>query len=448
MDNVATKNNLTPIAPHTGTILGKPVSQDNYLILTQMNNKFAHVIVGGKHQIVSIINDINGVQTYQYENLSDFNKRFLHVKPLFLENDKYLNKGQAWIYWSRKKIYEGGLVFLPSTSKCPSDKYNLFRGYPISPVPGDVEPYLFHVREVICSGDKVTFKYLMEYLAHMLQKPEEKPSIAIVLKAVEGTGKGAFVQPLNRILGHYAVQTNGADLVTGRFNSVVANRVLIFADEVDLTDAKCADKLKALISESSLLIERKGIDPVAISSFTRFIFASNMETVLKAGSRERRYLVLEPSGVLAQDKKYFDNYFAWLENNGASYLMHYLLNLDINGFNPRQAPATQALLDEKLASLDMPLAFLYAELCKESPFEGFTRPEPKVILRLYSSFLDMNGQRQNLASMRSSIGKTFKSIGVATFGRSDRGQFYDLSDLTKIKKGFARRIGHSLEQLF
>ncbi|MFI3135943.1 MAG: hypothetical protein QX197_04120, partial [Methylococcaceae bacterium] len=58
---------------------------------------------------------------------------------------------------------------------------------------------------------------------------------AIVLKSVEGTGKGAMVEPLLMILGTHGNKTNGSYSLAGRFNGIVANRLLIFADEVDLT---------------------------------------------------------------------------------------------------------------------------------------------------------------------------------------------------------------------
>lgn len=432
-----------PLTQGTGTIKGKSVSEKDYQLLKQMNAQFAQVVMGGRHQIASTALDSCNNETHEFESLSEFKNRFLHTKTI-----AGLNRGDAWLRWSDKRLYLGGLAFCPDTSKCPPNKFNLFRGYAIAPMAGDVDPFLQHVRDVICAGDEKVYRYVMQFFAHMLQKPDEKPSVAIVMKSIEGTGKGAVVQPFNQMFGEYAVQTNGASLVTGRFNAIIANKMLIFADEVDLTNAKCADSLKAVISESTVLIERKGIDSVPVSSFSRFIFASNMETVLKAGTRERRYLVLEPSPAYAQDTDYFKRYFSWLHQNGAAYLMHYLLNLDISDFNPRKAPATQALLDEKLASLEMPLAFMYSELSKERPFNGLLRPEPGDILEMYSQYVENNGQRSSPAAMRSSIGKMLRSIGVVSVGRSDRGQYYDLSDIPSVRNGFARRLGHTPEQLF
>ncbi|WP_306520670.1 primase-helicase family protein [Rheinheimera sp.] len=432
---------MEPVVPNT--INGKALSDKELAVLVGMNDKFAHVTMGGKHQVISTGFDGRNIESYQYESLTEFKNRFLHLPTI-----AGMNQGEAWQKWPGKRYYSEGLAFCPNPAKCNPHQYNLFRGFAIKPVAGTVEPFIQHVTQVVCAADLQSAKYVLQFFAHMLQKPDEKPSVAIVMKSIEGTGKGALMQPFLNICGEYAAATNGAYQVTGRFNSVVGNKLLIFSDEVDLTDAKSADKLKALISEPTVMIERKGLDATPVGSYTRFVFASNMDTVLKAGSRERRYLVLEPSPDLAQDKDYFDRYFAWLNNNGAAHLMHYLLNLDISDFDPRKAPSTQALLDEKLASLPMPLAFMYEELGKDKPFNGMVRPEPKDIQSMFSVFLENNGERQTAAQMRSSLGKLFKDLQIKSVGRAGRGQVYDFSDMESIKQSFARRIGQSVNELF
>lgn len=432
---------LVPEVPNT--INGKVLSDNELAVLVGMNDKFAHVTMGGKHQVISTGFDGRNIESHQFESLTEFKNRFLHLPAI-----AGMNQGEAWQRWPGKRYYAEGLAFCPNPAKCNPQQYNLFRGFAIKSVAGTVEPFIQHVTQVVCAGDLTSAKYVLQFFAHMLQRPDEKPSVAIVMKSIEGTGKGALIQPFSNICGEYATATNGVYLVTGRFNSVVANKLLIFSDEVDLTDAKSADKLKALISEPTVMIERKGLDAIPVGSYTRFVFASNMDTVLKAGSRERRYLVLEPSPDLAQDKDYFDRYFAWLNDNGAAHLMHYLLNLDISDFDPRKAPSTQALLEEKLASLPSHLAFVYEELCKDKPFNGMVRPEPKDIQSMFSGFLESNGERPTSAQMRSSLGKLFKDLQVKSFGRSGRGLYYDFSDLDTIKQNFARRIGQSVSELF
>ena len=65
-------------------------------------------------------------------------------------------------------------------------------------------------------------------MAHIIQKPDEKPSVAIVMKSVPGTGKGTTVKPLLQILGQYAAHINRGRTYLGRFNSILANKLLVF----------------------------------------------------------------------------------------------------------------------------------------------------------------------------------------------------------------------------
>ncbi|WP_423185190.1 primase-helicase family protein [Alishewanella sp. d11] len=425
------------------TINGKTLSDSELTRLNKLNDLFTHTSMGGKHVIVSRGYDGRNSQTYQFENLPEFKNRFLHEPPI-----AGLNAGDAWLKWHAKNYCEDGVVFCPDKTKCLDSQFNLYRGFVKTPKQGDVSLFLDHITNVICNGDVRSSNYVLQFFAHLLQKPDEKPSVAIVMKSVEGTGKGALMTPLMEILGEYGIQTNGSNLVTGRFNSTLANKLLVFADEVDLTERKTADKLKALISETTMNIERKGIDPVPVANYGRFIFASNMERVLNAGSRERRYLVLEPNPALAQNKDYFDNYFAWVKHGGAAYLMEYLLNLDISEFNPRQAPVTEALIEEKLNNLSIPMAFMYEELQKDAPFRGYARATPQDLINMLSDFAALRGEKPSIETWRSSLGKMMQTLDIQSVGRRGRDLHYNLCNIDNVRASFAAKLGHKPEELF
>ena len=309
----------------TQEINGKQLTQDEMSILLKMNKEYAHTSIGSKNMVISRRTNAIKHVTHHFEPIQEFKNRFLHQPKI-----AKLNMGEAWLCWPDKRYYPDGIAFYPNLNECPKTQYNMFNGFALKPIDGDVSTFIRHVENIICAGDKVASNYLIKFFAHLIQKPQEKPSVAIVMKSVEGTGKGTLMQPILSILGDYASQTNGAYLVTGRFNSTLANNLLVFADEVDLTDKRTADKLKALISEPTMQLERKGIDPVVMGNFLRFVFATNMPTVLRAGSRERRYLVLQPCSLKAQDKEYFNDYYDWLNSGGANQLLHFLCKRLIN----------------------------------------------------------------------------------------------------------------------
>ncbi|NMP15168.1 DUF5906 domain-containing protein [Thalassotalea sp. Y01] len=426
-----------------GFINNKPLMKQDSLRLQSLNEKYCHVSVGGKHKVVSKkVCPVDGESLY-FENLAEFKSNFLHEPKMM-----GLNLGDAWLTWEHKKFKPGGISFYPNPNKCPMDVYNVFGGFIVEPVQGDVEPFLNHVQNIICNGDKLAYDYVIGFFAHLVQKPDEKPSVAIVLKSIEGTGKGTLVEPIMRILGNVAAQVNGAYQLTGRFNSVVANKLLIFADEVELTDKRSADKLKGLISEPRISLEKKGLDVIQIPNYCRFIFASNHHKVLNAGSRERRYLVLEPSSTNAQNKDYFSKLWGWINNGGAQYLFHYLLNYDLSGFDPRRAPITKALLEEKLANLSPIQEFIYNELLSEKPFNGQVRIETVSLTEQCQYWLERNNYTFSAPQVRSALGKLMNTLEVVAIGKSGRGAYYELPDKEDFQRRFAVLLGHEASEIF
>ena len=424
-------------------IKGKPLKNIDLKRLEKLNKKYTHVNVSGKHKVISYVPcPVDGI-TLNLESLNEFKNNFLDEDLI-----NGLNVGDAWLAWKGKNYKPDGINFYPNPKLCPQDVFNTFRGFKASPKAGDVTPFINHIKNVLCNGDKKASDYILGFLAHLLQRPEEKPSVAILLKSVEGTGKGTFFEPLKRILGTLAVQVNGGYQLTGRFNSIVDSKLLVFADEVDLRDPRTADKIKGLISEPRTTLERKGIDPIQVQNSARFIFASNHDFVIKAGSRERRYLVLEPDATIAQNKGYFDDLWQWINSSGPEYLMDYLLHYDLSEFDPRRAPLTKALVEEKLSSLSPVQQWVYEELSLGNPFGGALRIDCTDLTKSCFEWCEQNGYPMALPSIRSSLGKLLKSLKIKKFGRSDRGSYYELEAPSEIKLKFANLLGCNSMEIF
>lgn len=424
-------------------IKGKCLTEQEVLRLTELNKRYTHVTVGGKHKVISMKPCPTNGQELYLESLPDFKNYFL-TEPSIAEK----NVGDAWLAWQGKNFKPDGISFYPSVKKCPETVYNLYQGFAVSPQQGNVEPYIKHIRQVLCNNDQKAADYVLGWLAHLVQRPHDKPSVAIVMKSVEGTGKGTFFEPIKQIFGTHAVHVNGAYQLTGRFNSAVANKMVVFGDEVDLTDVRSADKLKGLISEATLSLEKKGIDPISVPNYARFIFASNHEQVIRAGNRERRYLVLEPSPIYAQDKTYFEQLWNWISSNGAANLLHYLLNYDLSGFNARKAPTTQALLDEKLANLSPYQEFMHSELSKEMPFNNAKRIATREFTNMCSYWCADNQYQLSKPTIRSGLGRLVKSMGVVPIGKHGRGPIYELPESKDLQERFAKVLGQTREDLF
>lgn len=417
---------------------GEALTPDELRALEIINRDYTHVTIGGRHKVVSLKPcQVNGV-THVFEDLAQFGHYFRHIPKVA----KRL-AGQAWLSWPGKNYKPGGVGFYPAMHKCPPLVFNMFSGLNVEPVPGDCDIYLHHVREVICAGNEEAFAYLLGWMAHLIQRPDEKPSVAIVMKSVQGTGKGTTVRPLMEMMGQYGVHINGAQQVAGRFNATIANKLLVFADEVTIRTQYEADRLKGIISESTINLERKGIDPEPMPNFARLIFASNSTQVLAAGIRERRYLVLEPDPVKAQAKDYFDLLHGWAEDNGAGKLLYLLQRHDISGFDRHRAPQTDALREEILLGLTGVNLFLYQEIMKDDPFRGQVRLSVTGLIDTFIAWSLERGERVKDAGARKMVGSAFAGMGIASQGRSGRGlgKFYELPDIDSLRTAFARHLG-------
>lgn len=409
--------------------------------LQAMNKTYCHVQIGGKHAIaVRRYHAVDGSRL-SFEPIREF-------RNLFLDQQKILklNKGSAWLQWSGKHQKLGGVTFQPDPNQCPDDVLNLFQGFAIQRKGGEVEPFLRHVYDVICNGDTVAGDWLIQWFAHLIQRPEEKPSVAVLLKSVEGTGKNSLVKPFAQILGSHCVQLNGADQIINRFNGTVANRLMCFADEVKMNSETSANKLKALISEPSVCMELKFMNPDPVPNLARFMFASNNEHVIRAGTRERRYLVLEVSDKMVANQGYFNDFYQWLNNHGAAHLLDYLYRVDIAGFNPHQAPRTRGLINEKLESMNPVRQWFYEWLCNPPTPARICGRELAAVFREWMREMMHTDITQR--SAETSLGYVMKSMKIEKTKSRDGVRQYQLPAHRELCDQFSQSMDCTFAEVF
>jgi hypothetical protein len=198
----------------------------------------------------------------------------------------------------------------------------------------------------------VVYEYVLNYLAHMIQRPEYKPGVMLVLTGGQGTGKGTFFKLLSAIWSKTSLCTNQIDQITGKFNNVLERYFIIWLDEaLFVGNRNATDKLKSLITESQITIEEKNQSPRSIFSCHRLIAATNAEHFAHIDPDDRRMLYLP------LPKTYQGKTACWKEINDAlestelDAFVHHLRNRDITGFLPSQRPVSHALVEQKLQSL-------------------------------------------------------------------------------------------------
>ena len=115
----------------------------------------------------------------------------------------------------------------------------------------------------------------------MIQKPEEKPGIMIVMSGGQGTGKGTFFCLLQKIWLKTTLIVSDVDHVIGGFNAALERNYAVCMDEALFSSQKKAmDRLKSFITEAKITVEQKYLPRRSLDSIHRFFAATNHEHFL------------------------------------------------------------------------------------------------------------------------------------------------------------------------
>lgn len=235
----------------------------------------------------------------------------------------------------------------------PATTLNYWIAPSIVPKQGDWFVLQEFIHTVICNNNVPLFDYLIRYIAHMLQRPHEKPGIMIVFLSGQGTGKGTFYKLLGRIWSRTTLQVSDIGEVIGQFNAALERNYVVCMDEALFAgDKKSLDKLKSLVTEPTCRIEQKHQPSRSIDSYHRIFASSNHNHFAHVDKDDRRFLFIRLSSVHKQDQIYFDAVNDALDNDDViASIMFDLVNLDLTGFNIRKRPLTEEHLNQRLQSL-------------------------------------------------------------------------------------------------
>lgn len=334
-------------------------------IIAELNQKHFVVNIGGRTCIANLDYD----PQMQREDLSfstpaDFRLRYSNRKL----NDTYI--ADTWLESPHRAQYKG-VIFAPG--KTVPGYFNLFKGFPVEPVPGDCSLFWTHLRENICSGNIEHFHFVKGWMAHAIQRPQELPGTAIVLRGQQGTGKGIFVEMFGKLFGNHFLTVYNLEQVTGRFNSHIKNVLLLHANEVVCKDDKVGEGvLKGLITDPTVPIEYKGKDIITVPNFKRLIFATNEDWAAPLGMDDRRYLVLDVNPARKEDGAYFKAIIEQMKNRGLEALMYELQTEDLSNFDVRSIPFSKSNFEQKLYTAPPIVQWWYETLVDGCNSDGYS----------------------------------------------------------------------------
>lgn len=316
--------------------------------------------------------------------------------------DKKIPRSRLWMSRTSRREFEA-VVFAPQQNPGPR-WYNLWRGFSVEPKAGphpSVEAFKEHALVNVCKGDAALYQWLMGFFAHMVQKPWEKPLVALVFKGKKGTGKNALVERMGHLLGQHFMVADDERYLLGNFNSHLESNLFFVLDEASWAGDKRAEgKLKSLITGANHTIERKGSEPYKVTNLTRVAIIGNEEWLVPASQDERRFAVFNVGEGRKQDRQFFQDMRVGMEQGGYAHLLQFLLDFDLSGIDVNAAPVTQGLIDQKHASLGpVPEWWLDCLTANQLVGDSFEGPLPARIPtnRMLSAF-ETWAKRRNIRS--------------------------------------------------
>ncbi|MBC8048908.1 MAG: hypothetical protein H7X92_02020 [Chitinophagales bacterium] len=251
------------------------------------------------------------------------------------------------------RITYAGRVFDPSKPPHEFEEagrcyLNFWRGFAVEPRQGDWELMATHIASILASGDSVSFDYIIRWLAWKVQNPAKPCETALVFKGGEGTGKGMLARMYGRMWGRHFVHATRSDHVTGKFNASHEGCAVLFCDEALFSgDRSLHGPLKGLITEPTMRIEPKFVNPYEAENRMSLIMATNEKWAVPVGKDARRFAVFQVSDAKKQSKAYFKPLYKQMDHGGVEAMLHDLLSMELGGWHPRDdVPQTAALYEQ------------------------------------------------------------------------------------------------------
>ena len=424
--------------------------------LSTLQSKFALLDLASEIRVVDL-QQVAEVMSGRRNEVSFYRRtEGLIVISRELENLPYPVKAsdefKTFLVNPNTQVYNA-IAFSPLAT--PPSTLNYWIEPSIKPKQGDWFVIQEFLHTVICNNNVPLFDYIVRYLAHMLQRPEEKPGIMIVFLSGQGCGKSTVFKLLGRIWSRTTLQVSDIGEVIGQFNAALERNYVVCMDEALFAgDKKSLDRLKSLITAPTCRIEQKHQPSRTIDSYHRLFAASNHNHFAHVDKDDRRFLFIRLSSVHKQDQIYFDGVNDALDNDDAIAAMMYdLVNLDLTGFNVRKRPITEEHLSQRLQSLGGFERYWYEVLQSGflSSFKDWAKPEfisSSSLIDKYKEY-DKNAGRFNPIQQQQ-ISSTLKIICPSAIparkkilNSQERG--YDLPNIDIARKEFELMLGTHLE---
>ena len=256
-------------------------------------------------------------------------------------------------------ISEGGWIRRPGCS-C----FNLYRA-PIV-LRGDAskaDPWLDRIFKVYPSDAN----HIIEWLAHRVQRPQDKINHALVLGGNQGIGKDTLLEPAKYAVGPWNCSEVSPQQLLGRFNGFLKSVIMRVSEARDLGEVDryaFYEHMKTYTAAPPdvLRVDEKNAREHSIFNVVGVIITTNNKNdgIYLPPDDRRHYVAWSDLTKDDFDEAYWKDLWDWLDDGGRQHAAEYLRTLDIGCFNakapPPKTPAWHEIVSSNRAPEDAELA--------------------------------------------------------------------------------------------
>jgi hypothetical protein len=292
-----------------------------------------------KNSIAEIQSD-GSLRFFTLSHAEIYLKSWDFIHDGFMNRTSFLN---LWLNDPTRRVVK--TISMKPSSDPLSFCQTIHFAYRVHETPEDTYQYLAlwnKLLKVVSGNDPEKEKYLLNWLAHCIQKPFEIPGTAIIVTGDKGVGKDTLFDFYSQfVIGNTYCQNYTSTLQfwdkhdTGRMNKLIVK----LEEAVGALNRQNDSAFKARITSTNQMFNPKGIGAITCDNFNRYILTTNDSNPVKIEDNDRRFVIFTASNELQGIHQF------WMEVRGKLFteaagaaVGAFLASLDIAEFNPRILP--------------------------------------------------------------------------------------------------------------
>jgi len=276
----------------------------------------------------------------------DHAREYYSAKWRFVRSSKFEDFTTFFDIWRKDDTRR----IIHSIDMKPSDDPNVFVMAPSFAWKDEVEANELAVAKfqelVRLFGGEEQQKYIVNWMAHIVQKPFEITDTSLVLTGVKRCGKDTLFDFFMEFVIGTSYSANygcGGSQFFNTHDTGRMNKFLCKVEEANKeTFRKNADKFKTLVTSKTEIFNGKNQKPVTAANYNRFVLTSNSGCPVEMSDGEQRFVVVSCSPKHKGDHTFWADIRSTLFNRAAGVAVgRWLASLDIKDFNFRIIPVDE-----------------------------------------------------------------------------------------------------------